>query len=192
MQFSPLMNSDARIIDLVLHADNRGGFSRVWCRSIFGQAGLEFEPVQGNTSFTQKRGTVRGMHFQRHPRADAKIVRCTRGRIHDVIVDLREGSPLAGQCFSCELAEDEARMLYIPPGFAHGFQTLTDDVVVEYLMGVEYVPALYDGARHDDPILSIEWPDPVIDISEKDLSWPDLTARMPWLQKEAVDAVETA
>jgi dTDP-4-dehydrorhamnose 3,5-epimerase len=132
------------------------------------------------------------MHFQRAPKADAKVVRCSHGRIHDVVVDLREGSPTSGHVFQCNLGEDAQQMLYVPAGFAHGFQTLTDNVIVEYLMGVDYAPELYDGARYDDPVLSIEWPEPVSDISDKDLAWPDLGTRMPWLWKEVANAFQSA
>jgi dTDP-4-dehydrorhamnose 3,5-epimerase len=120
------------------------------------------------------------MHFQRLPKADAKIVRCTAGRIHDVIVDVRPSSPTRGEVFAYELGPSTARMLYIPAGFAHGFQTLTDDVTVEYLMGIEYAEELSDGFRHDDPAIAIRWPEPVTVLSAKDAAWPSLAERNLW------------
>ncbi|AYC99959.1 dTDP-4-dehydrorhamnose 3,5-epimerase [Neorhizobium sp. NCHU2750] len=185
MNFTSLGGSDAKVINLKVHGDNRGSFARVWCTQLFKEAGIEFSPVQGNTSLTKTRGAVRGMHFQRAPYADAKVVRCSHGRIHDVIVDLREGSATLGESFHIELGAEDGRMLYIPAGFAHGFQAVSEDAVVEYLMGVAYHPEFYDGARYDDPLISIKWPEPVTEISEKDLAWPDLAGRMPFLRRSA-------
>lgn len=181
MKFHPVGDSDARLIELTVHRDDRGGFARTWCAAMFSEAGIDFTPAQGNSSLTRTRGSIRGMHFQRAPRADAKIVRCARGRIHDVIVDLREASPTRGAAFAHELSEDGGAMLYVPGGFAHGFQTLTDDVVVEYLMGEAYVAELYDGFRHDDPAIGLSWPEPVTAISKGDQAWPDLRGRISWL-----------
>jgi dTDP-4-dehydrorhamnose 3,5-epimerase len=180
MKFIPLGNSDAQLIELVMHRDYRGNFTRTWCVKSFLEHGIDFDPVQGNTSFTRIRGTVRGMHFQRAPKADAKLVRCTTGRIHDVIVDLREESVTRGEIYVNQLAADIATMLYIPPGFAHGFQTLSDNTTVEYLMGVEYVPDLYDGFRYDDPMIGISWPEPVAALSPNDAGWPLLSDRNFW------------
>jgi dTDP-4-dehydrorhamnose 3,5-epimerase len=180
MKFVALGQSDARLIELVVHSDNRGNFTRTWCVNSFAEHGIDFCPMQGNTSVTRVRGTVRGMHFQRAPKADAKIVRCTSGRIHDVIVDIRATSLTRGEIYSNELAPDSATMLYIPAGFAHGFQTLSDDTVVEYLMGSEYVPDLSDGFRYDDPMFGIAWPESVTEISAKDVAWPLLAHRELW------------
>jgi len=185
MKFIPLGNSDARLIELIVHGDDRGAFARTWCASSFAKQGVEFSPVQGNTSVTRLRGTIRGMHFQRAPKADAKIVRCTLGEIHDVIVDLREESPTRGQIYANKLAADVSTMLYIPAGFAHGFQTRSEDAVVEYLMGVEYIPELYDGFRYDDPSISIVWPEPVAALSTNDASWPPLADRLLWLSERS-------
>jgi dTDP-4-dehydrorhamnose 3,5-epimerase len=171
--------TDARLIELHVHADERGAFARTWCADAFAEAGIGFTPVQGNISLTRLRGSVRGMHFQRAPRADAKIVRCTRGRIFDIIVDLRADAATHGLAFGHELSGDTWTMLYVPAGFAHGFQTLSDDVTVEYLMGESYQPALYDGFRHDDPAVRVRWPDPVTSISAADLAWAPLAGRMP-------------
>jgi dTDP-4-dehydrorhamnose 3,5-epimerase len=180
VKFVPLGNSDARLIELVGHGDTRGNFTRTWCAESFAQHGIDFTPAQGNSSLTRKRGTVRGMHFQRAPKADAKIVRCTSGRICDVIVDVRPTSPTRGQVFVNELAPSSATMLYIPAGFAHGFQTLADDSVVEYLMGIAYVADLSDGFRYDDPMIGISWPEPVSVLSDKDAGWPLLADRKLW------------
>jgi dTDP-4-dehydrorhamnose 3,5-epimerase len=177
MKFIPLGNSDARLIELVQHGDERGHFARTWCAKTFADQGIEFQPVQGNTSVTRLRGSVRGMHFQRAPKADAKLVRCTAGRIHDVVVDLRQSSPTYGDIYVNELASNVAAMLYVPAGFAHGFQTLSDDTVVEYLMGVAYVPDLYDGFRYDDPAAGIIWPEKVTALSANDGNWPSLAGR---------------
>jgi len=180
MKFIPLGESDARLIELVVHVDDRGSFTRTWCADSFAAQGIDFRPVQGNNSVTRVRGSVRGMHFQGAPKADAKIVRCTSGRIHDVIVDMRPESRTRGQVFANVLAPSPATMVYIPAGFAHGFQTLADDSVVEYLMGIEYVAELSDGFRHDDPMIGITWPEPVTVLSAKDAAWPLLADRKLW------------
>jgi dTDP-4-dehydrorhamnose 3,5-epimerase len=178
VKFIQLGSSDARLIELNVRGDDRGSFTRTWCAKSFTENGVDFQPIQGNSSLTSHRGTVRGMHFQRAPKADAKIVRCTAGRIHDVIVDLRPASPTRGQVFANELAPSSATMLYIPSGFAHGFQTLADNSVVEYLMGIEYVEGLSDGFLHDDPSIGIRWPEPVTVLSAKDRAWPLLADRI--------------
>ena len=120
------------------------------------------------------------MHFQRAPKADAKVVRCTAGRIYDVIVDVQPSSPTRGQIFVNELEPSLANMVYIPAGFAHGFQTLEDNSVVEYLMGIEYAADLSDGFRYDDPLVGIKWPEPVTMLSAKDASWPLIADRKLW------------
>jgi dTDP-4-dehydrorhamnose 3,5-epimerase len=180
VKFVSLGDSDARLIELTPLVDDRGSFMRTWCADSFAAQGIDFRPVQGNNSLTRVRGSVRGMHFQRAPKADAKIVRCTSGRIYDVIVDLRPTSPTRGQIFVNELAPSLATMVYIPAGFAHGFQTLVDDSVVEYLMGIEYVADLSDGFRYDDPMIGIKWPEPVTVLSAKDVGWPLLAERKLW------------
>lgn len=180
MKFIQLGNSDARLIELKVRADDRGSFTRTWCGRTFAEQGIDFQVIQGNSSVTRVRGTVRGMHFQRAPKADAKIVRCTAGRIYDVIVDIRPNSATCGSVFVNELAPASATMLYIPAGFAHGFQTLANDTVVEYLMGIEYLEELSDGFRYDDPMIGIQWPEPVTVLSAKDAAWPRLADRKPW------------
>jgi dTDP-4-dehydrorhamnose 3,5-epimerase len=180
VKFVALGESDARLIELAPRVDERGSFTRTWCADSFAAQGIDFRPIQGNSSLTRVRGSVRGMHFQRVPKPDAKIVRCTAGRIHDVIVDVRPMSPTRGQIFVSELAPSSATMVYIPAGFAHGFQTLEDNSVVEYLMGTEYVEELSDGFRHDDPMVGIEWPEPVTVLSPKDAAWSLLADRKLW------------
>lgn len=181
MKFEPIGDTDARLILPTVHRDERGSFARTWCSEMFKEAGITFVPIQGNSSLSTMRGTVRGMHFQRAPKPDAKVVRCSRGRIHDVIVDIRPESPTRGGVYALELVATSGAMLYIPGGFAHGFQTLVDDTLVEYLIGEAYAADLYDGFRHDDPALRIGWPEPVRVISDRDRGWPDLSPRAPWL-----------
>ena len=180
MIFNPTKLAGAFTIDVQPFQDSRGFFTRTFCEKEFGEHGLVQHFVQANHSGTQGKGVIRGMHFQRAPKADAKIVRCTAGRIYDVIVDVRSNSPTRGDVFAYELGPSAARMLYIPAGFAHGFQTLTDDVTVEYLMGIEYVEELSDGFRHDDPMIGIRWPEPVTVLSAKDAAWPSLADRNLW------------
>lgn len=185
MDFQRLDGSDAYLIRLQRHADDRGDFMRTWCIDEFAQAGLTFKPVQANMSSTRLRGTVRGMHFQRPPMAEAKVVRCSRGRILDVIIDLRPGSPRQYMSSMVELAGDASVALLVPAGFAHGYQTLTDDVTVDYLMDERFAPALADGCRYDDPAINISWPLAISSISEKDRNWPLLAERRDWPQAGA-------
>lgn len=181
MDFVPVADSNAWLVRPVVHGDARGSFCRTWCEASFRERGIAFRPVQGNSSLTRRRGTVRGMHFQRAPHADAKLVRCSQGRIHDVIVDLRPASPQRGRHYATVLDARAPALLFVPAGFAHGFQALSDGVLVEYLMGEAYQPGLYDGFRHDDPAVGIAWPLPVAALSEGDAGWPPLAARYPWL-----------
>jgi dTDP-4-dehydrorhamnose 3,5-epimerase len=188
MQFHPVGESDARLISLQVHRDERGSFARTWCSDLFAQAGIDFTPTQANTSYTRLQGSIRGMHFQRAPLADAKLIRCVVGRIHDVIVDLREDSPTRGVVYAQVLTGEAGAVLYAPAGFAHGFQTLTHHVVVEYVMGAPYAPELYDGFRYDDPALGIAWPLPVTSLSDNDARWAPLAKRLPWLGPARVPA----
>jgi dTDP-4-dehydrorhamnose 3,5-epimerase len=184
MEFEPTGVSDARLIRLTRHLDSRGEFARTWCASEFERAGITFRPVQANMSLTRTSGTIRGMHFQRAPKAEAKLVRCSRGRIWDVITDLRPQSTSYLVSFGLELADEDATALYVPAGFAHGFQALTEGVTVEYLMEEQYVPDLADGFRYDDPSAKIAWPLPARLLSEKDLAWPALSTRPIWLSPD--------
>jgi len=159
--------------------DDRGFFARSFCQNEFRARGLDPAVAQCNISFNSRRGTLRGLHFQVKPHEEAKLVRCTRGAIWDVIVDLREVSPTRYQWFSVDLSADNHRALYVPPGFAHGFQTLVDDSEVLYLMSEFYHPESARGLRWDDPAFGISWPyaDPV--ISSRDRSYPLLADAAP-------------
>jgi dTDP-4-dehydrorhamnose 3,5-epimerase len=163
---------DAFLIEVELKGDERGSFARTMCRSDFEAHGLVGDYVQQNMSVSARRGTIRGLHFQRAPDTEAKLVRCVRGAIVDVIIDLRRSSPtfLRHQMF--ELSDAGRTQLYVPPGLAHGFQTLTDDVEISYLVSAAYTPRSEGGIRYDDPLLAIAWPLPASAISAKDAAWP--------------------
>jgi dTDP-4-dehydrorhamnose 3,5-epimerase len=163
------------LIELERIEDERGMFARSFCMAELGAAGIDFPIVQANISFNNFSGTVRGMHFQRDPHAEGKIVRCTRGALFDVVIDLRPGSETFCQWFGTELNADNRSALLIPPGFAHGFQTLSDATEVHYLMSAAYSPESASGVRYDDPAFAVEWPIAVSSISEKDRQWPDFT-----------------
>lgn len=171
MIFTETPLKGAFIIDLDLREDPRGFFARTFCAKEFEKRGLKSTVAQCNLSFNYKAGTLRGMHYQRPPAAETKLVRCVRGAIYDVIVDIRPDSPTYGQHISVELSAENRRTLYIPELFAHGFQTLTDDVEVIYQVGEFYTPGYENGFRYDDPAFAIEWPLPVTVISDKDLAW---------------------
>lgn len=161
--------------------DLRGFFQRTFCEREFEAAGLETRFVQHSTSHSLRAGTLRGLHFQRQPNAEAKLVSCTKGAIFDVIADLRRTSATFGNWVAVELSADNHRQLYVPKGFAHGFQTLVDDAQVAYLISDFYAPGAADGVRYDDPDLAISWPSPVAAISERDLALPTLAALKPGL-----------
>lgn len=173
MNFEETPLHGAFVITLEPHRDDRGSFARSFCRREFEAHGLSPVVSQCNISRNALRGTLRGMHFQRAPHEEAKLVRCSRGAIWDVIVDLRRDSATRGQWFGVELSDQNATQLYIPKGFAHGFQTLNDDTEVFYQMSDFYAPESADGFRYDDPLLRIDWPLPVSGISDKDRNWPD-------------------
>ena len=153
--------------------DERGFFARTFCAREFATRGLTTHFVQNSTSQSKRRGTLRGMHFQRPPHGEVKVVSCLRGALWDVIIDLRPGSPTYRQWQGFELTAANRRQLYIPEGFAHGFQTLCDDTQAGYLISAFYVPEAAAGVRYDDPAFGIAWPLPVSVISDKDRSWPD-------------------
>jgi dTDP-4-dehydrorhamnose 3,5-epimerase len=161
------------IVEMEEHVDERGSFARTWCRDEMATAGLSAELAQCSVSKNLRAGTVRGLHYQRAPHEEAKLVRCTRGRIFDVAVDLRTGSVTRGRWVGVELDHENGRALYVPEGCAHGFQTLVDDSDVSYMISVPYVPAASGGVRWDDPDLAIEWPDAAKrTISSRDLCLP--------------------
>lgn len=168
-------------IDLDLLEDERGHFARSFCREEFAAHGLQTGVAQANVSFNRRRGTLRGMHFQVAPMAEAKLVRCTRGRLLDVVVDLRPDSPTHCEWIAIELGGDPARgrMIYVPEGCAHGFQTLEDETEVSYQMFAAFSPAHARGVRWDDPAFGIAWPLPSPILSDKDRSYPLYDRRGP-------------
>lgn len=172
MQFTESALRGAYIIDLEPRADDRGFFARTFCQQEFAEHSLAVEVAQCNLSFNPRRGTLRGLHYQRPPAAEAKLVRCTRGALYDVIVDLQPDSPTYMQHVGVELTADNRRALYVPELFAHGFQTLVDDTEAAYQVSAFYTPGQEQGLRYDDPRLAIDWPEAVEAISDKDRSWP--------------------
>jgi dTDP-4-dehydrorhamnose 3,5-epimerase len=172
MIFHPLEVAGAFRIEPQLIADERGAFGRRFCADEFRARGLESNLVQRSISFNTRAGTLRGIHFQMPPHLETKLVRCTRGAIFDVIVDLREGSATYGQWHGEELSADNRLMVYIPKGFAHGFQSLVDNTEVDYEITPAYVPGAGTGFRFDDPALAIDWPVPDIIILERDKALP--------------------
>jgi dTDP-4-dehydrorhamnose 3,5-epimerase len=172
LKFSPTPLAGAFVVELACVGDERGFFARSFCREEFRRQGLNPAVAQCNVSWNRLKGTLRGLHYQAKPHEETKLVRCTRGSIWDVIVDLREGSPTRLRWHAQELSVDNRRALYIPEGFAHGFQTLEDDSEVLYQMSEFYHPNLGRGLRWDDPRLAIEWPLPDPIMSERDRSYP--------------------
>jgi len=162
----------ARVIDPSPHQDDRGRFMRVWCAREFTEHGIDFQPVQSNMGLSTKKGTTRGMHFQNAPALEAKLVRCTRGRMYDVILDLRPESPSHGQWFGVELSPENGRMVYVPERCAHGYQTLEDNTEMCYMASCAYTPASASGVRFDDPAFGIRWPLAATVVSEQDRNWP--------------------
>jgi dTDP-4-dehydrorhamnose 3,5-epimerase len=178
MRFLQTEFAGAWVIEIEPICDHRGCFSRIFCVREFAAHGLETNFVQHSLSYSAARGTVRGMHFQAPPHDEVKIVGCVKGAVWDVIIDIRPASPTFGQWRSFELTAENRRQLYIPTGFAHGFQTLSDDTEVRYLISAFYEPSAASGLRHDDPSFAIHWPSPVASISSKDQAWPDFAGRV--------------
>jgi dTDP-4-dehydrorhamnose 3,5-epimerase len=178
MRFTETRLAGAFIVDLEEHRDARGIFARTFCAREFAQHGLVLTIAQSNVAVNYSEGTLRGLHFQVAPVAETKLVRCLRGAIYDVIVDMRPDSPTYLQHLAVELTEDNHRSLYIPEMFAHGYLTLEDHTQVIYQMGDFYTAGFERGLRYDDPSLGIEWPSPIRVISEKDTAWP-LLASVP-------------
>jgi dTDP-4-dehydrorhamnose 3,5-epimerase len=178
MRFEETPLAGAFVVELELLGDERGWFARTYDEAAFREHGLEPVGVQANSSFNAAAGTLRGMHFQAPPNGEAKLVRCVRGAIWDVGVDLRPESPSCLRWHAVELSADNRRGFYLPSGLAHGFQTLTADCEVQYLMGHPYVPDAARGVRWDDPAFAIDWPRPdgARTISPKDRSYPDFVA----------------
>ncbi len=171
MIFTETTLQGAFIIDLDRKSDDRGYFARMFCGNEFEQHGLKPIVAQCNLSFNHQKGTLRGMHYQIPPATETKLVRCIRGAIYDVIVDLRPDSPSYLRHVGVELTPENGRSLYVPELFAHGYQTLTDDTEVMYAVSEFYTPNCERGARYNDPAFGIEWRLPITTISEKDASW---------------------
>jgi dTDP-4-dehydrorhamnose 3,5-epimerase len=173
MRFEETNLCGAWLIEPAPAHDERGFFARTFCAREYGERGLTTQFVQNSTSHSNARGTLRGMHFQRAPHAEVKVVSCLKGALWDVIIDLRPESPTYRRWQGFELSAANQRQLYVPAGFAHGFQTLCDDTRAGYLISAFYVPQAAAGIRYDDPAFGIDWPLPASVISEKDRSWPD-------------------
>ncbi len=172
MLFTETKLKSAFIIDLEPRQDHRGFFARTFCAKEFEAHGLKPAVAQCNLSFNHKKGTLRGMHYQIPPAAETKLIRCTQGAIYDVIVDMRPESPTYLQHIGVELTAENRRALYVPEMFAHGYQALTDGAEVIYQVGEFYTPGYERGMRYNDPVLKLDWPLPVSEISEKDAAWP--------------------
>lgn len=183
MEFRQTRLDGAYVIELEKHADERGFFARAWCEREFREHGLDARIVQCSISSNRRKGTVRGMHFQIPPFAEAKIVRCTKGALFDIIVDVRPESPTFMQWFGVELTSGLGTMLYIPNGFAHGFQTLENDTELLYQMSEFYSPAHARGFCWDDVAFAIQWPLAVKIISERDRTFPSFRAIEELLNK---------
>ena len=171
MIFKETKLQGAFTIDIERLTDDRGYFARAFCQREFEEHGLNQVIAQANVAFNHKSGTLRGMHFQYPPAAESKLVRCTRGSIHDIIVDLRPESPTYLEHVSIELSADNSRALYVPERLAHGYQVLEDNTETSYQVGEFYTPASEGGLSYDDPALALEWPLPVDVISDKDKNW---------------------
>lgn len=169
MIFTETMLKGAFIIDVKRLEDERGFFGRIWCKKEFREMELNANIVQANVSYNKERGTLRGMHYQHSPFSETKLVRCTSGRIHDVIIDLRPESETYLQWIGVELSADSFRMLYVPEGFAHGFITLEDHTSVHYMVSQYYTPGAEAGIRYDDPVFSVQWPIAPSIVSDRDL-----------------------
>lgn len=174
MKFTPTELADAFVVEIEPHADSRGFFARTCCEDEFADRGLVSHWPQCNVSWNERKGTLRGLHYNAAPHAETKLVRCTMGAIYDVIVDLRPGSPTSMHWTGVVLDAGSRRALYVPAGFAHGFITLVDATEVFYQMSARFVPDAARGLRFDDPALGVQWPIPVAVISERDAHYADL------------------
>jgi dTDP-4-dehydrorhamnose 3,5-epimerase len=175
MIFSETKLKGAMVIDIERREDSRGFFARGFCQREFEQHGLKPTIAQGNIAFNRQKGTLRGMHFQFPPAAETKLVRCTRGAILDIIVDLRPESPTYLQNIAVELSEDNSRALYVPERFAHGYQVLRNNTETSYQVGEFYAPGFESGLLYNDPRLGLNWPIPISVISDKDRAWKPLS-----------------
>jgi dTDP-4-dehydrorhamnose 3,5-epimerase len=180
MRFLPTRLDGAFLVELEPHQDERGAFARLWDGALFAERGLEPTLAQASLSWNPGVGTLRGLHFQLPPYDETKLVRCIRGAIFDVIVDLRAGSPSYLQWEGFELTEGNRRGIYVPKGFAHGFETLVDDTEILYFISTPYAPTAASGLRWDDPALGIKWPVEPRLLSERDRRWPDFVGTSPF------------
>ena len=172
MQFKRVGIEGAFLIDPSPRADERGRFMRAWCAKEFADQKIDFVPVQANMGYSIRKGTTRGMHYQESPALEAKLVRCTRGSIFDVVLDLRPESSTFGRWFGAELNPENGRMLYLPPFCAHGYQTLVDETEIYYMASEYYTPTAAHGVRFDDPAFNTKWPLAPTVVSEQDQYWP--------------------
>ena len=173
MKFHPTRLRDACIVELEPRGDERGFFARLLCRDEFSKAGLVHDIAQVNNSLSEKKGTLRGLHYQLPPHSEMKLVRCIRGALWDTILDLRPDSPTFCQWFGAELNEGNRLMMYVPPGFAHAILTLADRTETIYFVSTSYAASAERGVRWNDPRFRIEWPIEPAELSGKDATWPD-------------------
>ena len=176
MRIVDLPVEGARRIEPDFHRDDRGGFARAWCRKEFSEAGIELDFVQANVARTAEAGVVRGLHYQVEPHAEAKLLRCTRGAVFDVIVDVRPDSETYLEWVGVELDAEGASQVLVPAGCAHGYQTLREDCEVFYLVSAYYAPEAERGIRWDDPAFGVDWPRAATSVSPKDRGWPPFRA----------------
>jgi dTDP-4-dehydrorhamnose 3,5-epimerase len=172
MRFTKTELMGAWVIDPSPNEDHRGRFVRAWCAREFSQHGIEFSPVQANLGFSVNKGTTRGMHYQVAPAPEAKLIRCIRGAMFDVALDLRPESPTFGKWYGTVLSAENGRMMYVPECCAHGYQTLQDETEMYYMTSAFYTPTAARGARFDDPVFGIQWPLAATVVSQQDLNWP--------------------
>jgi dTDP-4-dehydrorhamnose 3,5-epimerase len=188
MKFTETKLAGAFMIELERREDERGFFARAFCQDEFAEHGLNTRIAQANVAFNRRKGTLRGMHFQFPPAAESKLVRCTRGAIVDMIVDLRPGSPTYLEHIAVDLNEENGTALYVPERFAHGYQVLADGTETSYQVGEFYTPEAEGGLRFDDPRLALDWPLPVTELSEKDRAWALLDEIEPELRRRMAAA----
>jgi dTDP-4-dehydrorhamnose 3,5-epimerase len=180
MIFTETRIAGAYVVELEPIQDERGFFARAWCADEFAECGLETDIAQCSISYNARRGTLRGMHWQAAPHEEVKLVRCTRGAIYDVVADLRPASSTFGQWVAVELSAQNRRLLYVPKGCAHGFQTLEDETEVFYAISAFYAPDAGRGFRYDDPAFAIDWPLPErVVVSDRDRTLPDYAPELP-------------
>jgi dTDP-4-dehydrorhamnose 3,5-epimerase len=174
MIFNQAFLKGSYVIELEPFTDERGWFARTFCKEEFNKIGHQKEWVQLNHSFSKLKGSVRGMHYQLPPSGEIKLVRCIAGAVYDVIIDLRKASPTFLHYFGVELSAENKKMIYVPEGFAHGFQTLSDDSELIYHHSATYVPGVEEGIKYNDPLIDIKWPLALTNISERDSKHPQL------------------